>query len=132
MIIFPITLIFLYYFFNQRFLISSIFLALAISLKIFPALLLFLFFQKKLFKYALVTISWCTGIFFLSIFLLNIKLQSVFQIFSSVIKFFIRFSIYKPYCILRTQYFIYWVHKTISIIFKFGIYIWQCFRNRTI
>ena len=87
MIIFPITLIFLYYFFNQRFLISSIFLALAISLKIFPALLLFLFFQKKLFKYALVTISWCTGIFFLSIFLLNIKLQSVFQIFYSVINF---------------------------------------------
>lgn len=87
MVIFPIILIFLHYFFNQRFLISSIFLSLAISLKIFPALLLFLFFQKKLFKYALVTISWCTGIFFLSIFLLNIKLQSVFQIFSSVINF---------------------------------------------
>ena len=87
MIIFPIILIFLHYFFNHRFLISSIFLALAISLKIFPALLLFLFFQKKLFKYALATISWSTGIFFLSIFLLNIKLQSVFQIFSSVINF---------------------------------------------
>ena len=87
MILFPIILIFLHYFFNQRYLTSSIFLAVAISFKIFPALLLFLFFQKKLFKYALATISWCTGIFLLSIFLLNIKLQSVFQIVSSIINF---------------------------------------------
>ena len=87
MILFPIILIFLHYFFNQRYLTSSIFLAVAISFKIFPALLLFLFFQKKLFKYALSTISWCTGIFLLSTFLLNIKLQSVFQIVSSIINF---------------------------------------------
>ena len=87
MILFPIILIFLHYFFNQRYLTSSLFLALAISFKIFPVLLLFLFFQKKLFKYAIATIAWCTGIFLLSLDILNIKLQSVFQIFSTIINF---------------------------------------------
>lgn len=87
MLIFPLVLIFLHNFFKRRFLTSSIFLALAISVKIFPILLLFMFFQKKLYKYIFVTISWCAGIFLLSIFLLNIKLQSVFQIFSSIVNF---------------------------------------------
>lgn len=87
MILFPIVLIFLHYFFNQKYLASSLFLALAISFKIFPVLLLFLFFQKNLFKYATATIAWCTGIFLLSLDILNIKLQSVFQIFSTIINF---------------------------------------------
>ena len=47
MILFPIILIFLHYFFNQRYLTSSIFLAVAISFKIFPACSYFYFFKKN-------------------------------------------------------------------------------------
>tara|TARA_B100002019_G_C21274755_1_gene604696 strand:+ start:10125 stop:12122 length:1998 start_codon:yes stop_codon:yes gene_type:complete len=87
LILFPLVLLCLHFFFDKKYFLSIFFLSISVSLKIFPLLLLLLFFSKNLYKYIFVFISWTACIFIISVQYLSISFSSVFKLISSIINF---------------------------------------------